>query len=267
MKNEIKRALFKKSNLILVAAIFGLMFLNAYYSGLKTALTVNASSDLRNMEDVIFTKKYYGNMYRVWKNAYYLTQALAPIFLAAPYLNTYLSEKTGHFRYFCTCRKGNRKYALQKEFAVALSGTVVLSFAELLFAVISALLTERDLSLEYMEGIVSYKEDFFLRSPFLYFALIFVSHLVYYFFFTIFSLGITSFLKNKIAVLVTPFVAATVMDVILPAALRPNVVMRPYNRSFSPFGFLLLICLYGIIGHVALMMSERIYLKKGNDKG
>ena len=42
--------------------------------------------DLLNIEDVIFFKKYYGNMYRVWKDSYYMVQALAPVILAAPYL-------------------------------------------------------------------------------------------------------------------------------------------------------------------------------------
>ena len=38
-----------------------------------------------NMEDVIFFKKYYGNTYRVWKDSYYMIQALAPVILVAPY--------------------------------------------------------------------------------------------------------------------------------------------------------------------------------------
>lgn len=85
MKSELKRALLKKSNPILIIAVVNLMIINAYYGGWKTALTADSAQDILNMEDVIFYKKYFGNMYRAWKDSYYMVQALAPVILAAPY--------------------------------------------------------------------------------------------------------------------------------------------------------------------------------------
>lgn len=77
------------------------------------------------------------------------------------YLNSYLSEKANRFRFFCVSRKGNLKYIVQKGLAIALSGTAVLAFSEMLFAVITGLLTQHDISIEFIQGIVSFKEDFF----------------------------------------------------------------------------------------------------------
>ena len=264
MKSELKRALLKKSNMILILAVVSLMMINAYYGGWKTALKVDSAQDIRNIEDAIFFKKYFGNMYRVWKDAYYMSQVLAPVILAAPYLNTYLLEKMNHFRFFCVSRKGNLKYVSQKAFAIALSGTAILAFSEMLFAVITALLTQHDTSVEFMQGIVSFKEDFFINNPMLYFVFLYVSHIVYYFCFMIFAIGITSFLKNKIAVIVTPFIIVGALDMILPTALQPNVVMQPYRGMFRMGGYGILTGVFVIAGFILLTVSERFYQKRGN---
>lgn len=264
MKSELKRAFLKKSNLVLIIAVVSLMMINAYYGGWKTALTADTAQDILNREDAVFYKKYFGNMYRVWKDSYYMVQALAPVILAAPYLNTYLLEKTNRFRFFCVSRKGNLKYVCQKAFAIALSGTVILAFSEMLLAVITGLFTQHDTSIEFMQGIVSFREEFFIDNPLLYFVLIYMSHIVYYFCFLLFALGVTSFLKNKLAVIVTPFIIVGVMDMILPAALQPNVVMRPYQGAFRIGGYGALMGIYVTVGFILLMVSEKIYQQKGN---
>ena len=38
MRSELKRALLKKSNIILIVAVVGLMIINAYYGGWRTRL-------------------------------------------------------------------------------------------------------------------------------------------------------------------------------------------------------------------------------------
>ena len=264
MKSELKRALLKKSNIVLITAVVSLMIINAYYDGWKTALTVDSAQDILNIEDAIFYKKYYGNIYRVWKSSYYMSQVLAPVILVAPYLNTYLSEKANRFRFFCVSRKGNLKYVMQKAIAIALSGTVILAFSEMILAVITGLLTQHDTSIEFIQGIVSFKEAFFIENPMLYFVLIYFSHITYYFCFLVFAIGLTSFLKNKLAVIVAPFIMVGVLDMILPTALQPNVVMQPYRKTFQIGGYVALIGIYVIVGLILLMVSEKFYQKRGN---
>lgn len=264
MRSELKRALLKKSNIILIVAVVGLMIINAYYGGWRTALKIDSAQDIQNIDDIIFYKKYYGNMYRVWESSYYMIQALAPVILVAPYLSTYLLEKTNRFRYFCVGRKGNLKYIIHKTFAIALSGTALLAFSEMFFAVVTGLLTQHDTSLEFIQGIVSFKEDFFIDNPMLYFVLVFISHIIYYFCFLIFAVGVTSFLKNKIAVIVTPFIIVGILDMVLPTALQPNVVMRPYQEAFCISGYSVLIGIYVIAGLILFLASEKIYQKRGN---
>lgn len=264
MRSELKRAFMKKSNMVLVAAVFVLMMINAYYSGWKTALRADSAQDILHVEDVIYYKNYFGNTYRVWKSSYYMVQALAPVILAAPYLSTYLSEKTNRFRFFCVSRKGNLKYVMQKAFAIALSGTAVLAFSEMLFAFVTYFFTQHDTSIEFIQGIVSFKENFFLDNPLRYFIFIFVSHIGYYFCFLIFAVGITSFLKNKIAVIIVPFLIVGVLDMILPAMMKPYVVMSPYDRAFSFWGYGALVGLYMAAGFILMTVSERLYQKRGN---
>ena len=124
--------------------------------------------------------------------------------------------------------------------------------------------TQHDTSIEFMQEIVSFKEDFFIDSPMLYFVLVFVSHIIYYFSFLVFAIGVTSFLQNKIAVIVAPFIIVGVLDFVLPTALQPNVVMRPYLSTFSIGGYGILISIYVIVGSILLMVAEKLYQKRGN---
>ena len=257
MKNELKRALLKKTNIILILVVVSLMFINAYFDGWKTALTAESAQDILNAEDAIYYKKYFGNIYRVWKSSYYMVQALAPLILVAPYLNSFLSEKANRFRFFCVSRKGNFKYVMQKTLAI-------LASAEGLFAFFSGLLTQKDTSVEFMQQIVSFQESHFMSNPMSYFALIYISHIIYYFCFTIFAVGITSFLKNRIAVIAAPFVVVGVLDMALPITLQPNVVMQPYSQTFSLNGYGILISMYVIAGLILLTLSESSYQKRGN---
>ena len=48
MKNELKRALLKKTNIILILVVVSLMFINAYFDGWKTALTAESAQDILN---------------------------------------------------------------------------------------------------------------------------------------------------------------------------------------------------------------------------
>lgn len=52
MKGEFKRAIFKKSNLLLVFIIVSFMFLNTYYNGWNTALKASKASDLLNINEL-----------------------------------------------------------------------------------------------------------------------------------------------------------------------------------------------------------------------
>lgn len=77
-------------------------------------------------------------------------------------------------------------------------------------------------------------------------------------------MGITSFLKNRIAVIAAPFVVVGVLDMALPITLQPNVVMQPYSQTFSLSGYGILISMYVIAGLILLTLSESSYQKRGN---
>ena len=59
----------------------------------------------------------------------------------------------------------------------------------MVLAIVTGLFTQHDTSIEFMQEIVSFKEDFFIDSPMLYFVLVFVSHIIYYFSFLVFAIG------------------------------------------------------------------------------
>lgn len=260
---ELKRAIFKKSNLILFIIVMLLMFLNTYYDGWKTALKATSASDIVRLEDIIYYQKYYGNVFRVWVGSYYVVQMLAPLLIAAPYLITYSQEKTNSFRYNLVSRKGNVKYIINKVLSIIISGTLVLILAELCFYFLSYMATEHDTSIEFIENIVRYDIDSFYNNPMFYFIKLYLIRIVYYVSFAMFSIGITSFFKNKIAIIISPFVVSSVLELILPTNFQPNVLMKPYlYESFNIFSFISIIAFYIISGILLVFISEKIYLRK-----
>lgn len=268
MLAELKRALFKKSNLVLIIIIFGLFFFSSYYDGWRTSLTMDSATDLptdpKRLEDIIFIKKYYGNVFRVWTGSYFAIQALAPIFLSVPFLLTLATEKANRFRYFTVARKGNKKYLFQKILAIVLSGTIILGFSELLFGLVSYFITYHDTGKEFTKNVVISKYEFFFNArPYLFFILTYLSHILYYFCFLFFAAGITSFLKNKIAIIITPFIASTVVEKITPPFMQANVVMQPFNHSFDLSGYFLILPFYLIIGIILIIIADQLYLRKG----
>lgn len=158
----------------------------------------------------------------------------------------------------------NWKYVLQKALAIAISGTAVLAFSELVFAIITGIFTQHDTSVEFLQDIVHYKEEYFFENPMLYFVLIFTSHIAYYFCFLIFAIGVSSFFKNKIAVIVSPFIVASAFELAFPPALQPNVVMQPYSKAFTIGGYGTLVAIYLVLGIAMLIVSEGIYQRRGN---
>lgn len=264
MKQELKRAIFNKFNILLIFLIIGLMFINTYYAGWNTALNIKKATDISKYEDILFYAKYFGNTFRVWSNSYYMIQALAPIILIVPYILSYINEKNNRFRYFMIAREGSKKYLFNKIIAIAISGTLLLGFSEFLFYFITYFFTSPSTKSEYIKDLIYYNEDFFISKPILYFVIIFLLHIVYYFAFTIFAVGITSILKRKTAVIIVPFLLVAIFDLVLPVPLQPNVVMQPNkNSNFTLTNYAIIILLYIIVGSIFYIQSEKRYKKQG----
>lgn len=264
MKQELKRGIFNKWNIFLILFILGLMFINAYNAGWNTALHIKKATDVARYEDVLFYEKYFGNTYRVWSDSYYMIQALAPIILIVPYILSYFNEKNNKFRNFMVSREGLKKYLLNKIVSISISGTLLLGFSEILFYFITYFFTSSSTDLEYVKGLVSFKEMTFLANPIFYFGNILLLHIIYYFAFTIFAVGITSALKRKSAVIITPFLTVAILDLVLPTSLQPNVIMQPNKSSdFVLINYVILISAYIIVGIICYVINEKNVKRQG----
>ncbi len=264
MRQELKRAIFSKWNIVLILFLLGLMFINTYYDGWHTALHVRKAKDIINYEDVIFYEKYFGNTYRVWSASYYMIQVLVPIVLIVPYILSYFNEKNNKFRNFMIAREGSKRYLLNKIIAIAISGTLVIGSSEFIFYFITYFFTSPSTDLEYVKDLIKYNETLFIAKPFIYFAFLLFLHIIYYFSFTIFAVGITSILKRKSAVIITPFLLVAILDLILPIHIQPNVVMQP-NKSldFKLNNYIILILSYILVGIICYVLNEKRIKKQG----
>lgn len=224
MGQELKRAIFSKWNIFLILFLLGMMFINAYYDGWNTALHVNKATDISNYDDILFYEKYFGNTFRVWSASYYMIQVLVPIVLIVPYILSYINEKNNRFRNFMIAREGSKKYLFNKIVAIAISGTLLLGFSEFLFYFITYFFTSPSTDLKYVKDLINYNEKLFIAKPFFYFVLLLMLHIIYYFAFTICAVGITSILKRKSAVIITPFLLIAILDLILPTSIQLHVI-------------------------------------------
>lgn len=264
MGQELKRAMVSKWNIVLIMFLLCLMFVNSYYDGWNTALHVKKATDISNYEDILFYEKYFGNTFRVWSNSYYMIQVLTPIVLIVPYILSYNNEKNNKFRYFMMVREGSKKYLLNKIIAIALSGTLLLGFSEFLFYFITYFFTVTSTDLEYVKDLINYNEALFIAKPIFYFALLLLLHIIYYFAFSIFAVGITSYFKRKSAVIITPFLLVAILDIVLPTYIQPNVVMQPNKSSnFTLNNYVILILAYIIVGIICYVLNEKRIKKQG----
>lgn len=264
MGQELKRAIFSKWNILLIFFVLGMMCINAYYNGWNTALNIKRATDISNYEDVLFYEKYFGNTFRVWSDSYYMIQALAPIILIVPYILSYINEKNNKFRYFMIAREGSKKYLFNKIIAIAISGTLLLGFSEFLFYFITYFITLPSTELEYIKDLIRYKEALFIAQPIFYFTLLLLLHIIYYFAFTIFAVGISSIFKKKSAVIMIPFLLVAILDLVLPISLQPNVVMQPnISTNFTLKNYVILILAYITVGMICYVLNEKKFKKHG----
>lgn len=264
MIQELKRGIFNKWNVVVLFIIVLFMFLNAYYSGWNTGLFAMSASDILNQEDKLYFAQYFGNTYKVWFDAYYSMSIFAPLLLIIPYILSYRDELNNKFRYLMIARKGYIKYVLTKFISIMLSGLFVIIFSELLFYCVTYFFTYNIINPELFENFIHYHLDWFQNNPFGYFVHILLLRYIYYIAILIFSIGITSFIKSKIAIIVLPFLIITILDVILPKTYAPFSMIKPYSYDyFSYMNFAILICGLCFIGICAYSIHEKVVRDRG----
>lgn len=264
MAKELHRAISSKKNLVIVAFIVFIMFLNAYHDGWKTALFASRAKDIANPADIEFYQRYFGNTYRVWKSSYSVIQVLIPLLLLIPYVLTFTIEKNSTYRYLLVSREGNARYLWHKILAIIMSGVLIVGLGEALFYGGSFLFTWHDNEGEYIAGIVENAESLFYQDAKKYYFVIFILHLIYYAAFLLFSVGVTSFLKNKIAILLLPFLISSMFELIMPPFMQPNVLLLPWvSDTYNIYGFVALVVLYCLMGITCLLVSEKKYCRNG----
>lgn len=258
MKKELQRALFNPWNLLIVLIVEIFMFANAYFDGWNTSLGALNASDILNMDDRIYYAQYYGNTFRVWFSAYSTLGVFAPILLVLPYILTYREEISNNFRYLMIARKGKVRYSMTKLFSIVISGVSILVISEFIFYGVSFFFTYPLQTPEFLDNIVRYNESFFLSHPYQYFFFIIALRVIYYFCLSVFSVGVTSFIESKIAIILTPFLLVTILDSVLPSHLAPYVMIRPNGYdNFSIGNFAIVNISFFIIGITFYMINEK----------
>lgn len=264
MKKELYRAVINKKNIVLIAFIIFMMFFSAYNDGWKTAIFAAGADDIADPADMEYYQHYFGNTYRVWKSSYSLIQVLIPLLLLIPYALTYTAEKESAYRYLLVSRKGNRRYLFNKVFSIVAAGVAVVGFAELLFYSGTYLFTMHDSTGEYVAGIVANESSLFYQDAGKYSLFVFGLRLVYYAAFLVLAVGITSFFKNRMVILLLPFLVSCILEMIMPPYMQPNVLLLPWiSQNYSLCGYLATVALYCFIGIVCLFLSEQLFYKNG----
>ncbi len=264
MKKELYRAIINKKNIALVAFIVFMMLFSAYNDGWKTALFAAKADDIADPADVEYYQHYFGNTYRIWKSSYRVIQVLIPLLLLIPYVLTYTAEKESTYRYLLVSREGTIRYLCHKVFSIIIAGVAVVGFAEVLFYSGTYLFTMHDSTGEYIADIVENEKSLFYQDANKYVLLVFGVRLIYYAAFLMLSIGITSFFKNRIAILLLPFLVSSIFEMIMPLHMQPNVILLPWTSlDYSMYGYLATVALYCFIGIVCLFLSEKLFYKNG----
>lgn len=260
MKEELKRALFKKSNLLMIAFVIIMMFINAYYAGWHTAISAPNAPDLHREEDVMFYVLRLGNTLKVWKDGTYLIPVLSPILLLIPYGLSLALDKENNYRYLMMSRLGRNRYLYNKVFAIVVSGVLMILVGEIIFYGLTWFMTvdvREARYLEYVAQTALYPKQFY-ENPYLYFAIHLLIKYILYISTAIFGIGIASNFSNKAGIISTPFIILVIGALLLPKTFvydiaLNNIFALDFNLNTL---WINILCLNGI-GLLSLYFSER----------
>ncbi|MEQ8154647.1 MAG: hypothetical protein ABRQ25_07165 [Clostridiaceae bacterium] len=206
IKQELKKALFNKKLLFII--LVGVA-LHAYsgYEGAKSYIYFDFNaSDIQTPEaqkgahEIV---KVGLNKYNVWSHSSALYSLFMPIMVAMCYGTSYFEDIKSGFVRFIDSRVKHREYIISKYFVNGLIGGISLALPSMVYFLLLCIVLTGDISTATaaLGGIF---QKILLSNPPLYLCIYFSLEFLFGFAYSTIALAVSTFIKNKIAILLSP---------------------------------------------------------------
>ncbi|MEC4693411.1 MULTISPECIES: hypothetical protein [Bacillus cereus group] len=201
---EMKKGICNK--MFLLSILLGIiMICYSAYTSLKPYLFLSSASDITESQ-VNLLKELAFNRYEVWVYGTDFYVLISPLLACLAYSTSYRLDIETNFINCILVRTKKKYYQIAKISATALSGALSVSFPLILFIIIISIFLQGDITKPlkiYPFGILS---EIYNYNPNQYILFFIVVHFVFGAVYSIFSLALSSVIKNRLIALITPLI-------------------------------------------------------------
>lgn len=207
--NELKRALKSKKFLIII--IIGLLihFLGLYIE-IKDYIFFNYNApDLQTPEAQAKIKhmiEHVFNIYAVWFSIFQLYIVAMPIISALPYSLSYLEDNEYGIIKYIDARVSHRKYLIVKILANDIAGGIAVALPTIIMTLFIHIFFKGSIDDFYGKGVYGGAYTYLLTYSFWLYSLLHIFiEFIFGFAYANIALTVSAFIKNKIAIMLSPF--------------------------------------------------------------
>jgi len=234
--NELKRALKSKKFLIIV--IIGLLihFLGLYIE-VKDYIFFNYNaSDLQTPEAQVKIKhmiEHVFNVYAVWFSIFQLYIVAMPIISALPYSLSYLEDNEYGIIKYIDVRVNHRKYLIVKILANDIAGGIAVALPTIIMTVFIHIFFKGSINDFYGKGVYGGAYTSLLTYSFWLYSLLHIFiEFIFGFAYANIALTVSAFIKNKIAIMLSPFLFWISVSVIFNFLNIPQYSTERINQFY-----------------------------------
>ena len=212
-KQEMKKAFLNKKIIILTIVSFLLLAFSAY-KDLKGYIFLDYNaSDIQTYEAQIAMKQMVYdalNKYNIWTSSMSIYSLFMPILVTMCYATSYFDDINSKFIKFINFRTNHKKYIFIKYAVNGIVGGVSLVLPPLLYFIILSIFGHGDISTA-TAAIGGLFDNVLHKNPSVYLLIYFTIQFLFGFTYSTIALTVSTLIKNKIAIILSPVVYFFVM--------------------------------------------------------
>lgn len=215
--NELKRSICNKRFIIVGILSLILMFFSSYQDSWSICIGDTSDVTKQGLESL---KTFYLNQYRVWSSGFGFSKILFPLFIALPFVYSYVEESENKFSFFIMSKAGGKRYYVTKIITVGISGGLILVIPEIVYDILISFFARYEMIdglriYSIRIGDINYTPS--ILGAMLLSALI---HFLFGFSFACLSLGISTFSKKKVSVYFSIYAIYLAYDIMITSIVK-----------------------------------------------
>ncbi|EJT5917582.1 hypothetical protein ABE450_002143 [Clostridium perfringens] len=212
-RQEFKKAFFNKKIIFLIILSILLLLFSAY-KDLKDYIFLDYNApDIRTFEDLQSIKQMVYNTlnkYNIWTSSMSIYSLFMPFLVTLCYATSYFDDISSKFIQFIDFRINHKKYVFIKYMVNGIMGGLSLVIPPLIYFILLCIFGHGDIYTA-SAAIGGLFDDILHSNPLVYLCIYFTIQFLFGFTYSTIALSISTLIKNKIAIILSPVVYFFIM--------------------------------------------------------